>query len=263
MFVFELLHCDKKSLLHEPLHIRLAKLRSITKVTGDIFKDTLILSPQDILKDKEHLELSFDDALSRGLEGIMIKKSDGFYQPGARGFNWIKYKRSQSTKIDDTIDCVVMGYDKGKGKRTNFGIGAFLVGVYNDEKDMFETVAKIGTGLTDDEWRELHRRCSTIQSTHKPALYDVDTLMNVDIWVLPEIIVEIKADEITRSPTHTAGRVLKESKSGKAFDVEEPGYALRFPRLRQFRDDKKPEDATSLSEVKEIFSQVIIVKSGE
>jgi len=252
MFVFELLHCDGDSLLTEPLHVRLDKLRSITKLTGDIFKDTLILSIQDILNDKEHLEITFDDALSKGLEGLMIKKSDGLYKPGARGFNWIKYKRSQSTKIDDTIDCVVMGYDKGKGKRTGFGIGAFLVGIYDKKKDMFETVAKIGTGLSDDEWREMHERCSKIISDHKPALYDVDTMMNVDVWVLPNIVVEIKADEITRSSMHTAGRSLKQSKSGKAFDVDEPGYALRFPRLTRFRDDKKPEDATTIKEVKEL-----------
>ncbi len=152
----------------------------------------------------------------------------------------------------DTIDCVVMGYDKGKGKRTGFGIGAFLVGIYDKKKDMFETVAKIGTGLSDDEWREMHERCSKIISDHKPALYDVDTMMNVDVWVLPNIVVEIKADEITRSSVHTAGRLLKESKSGKAFDVDEPGYALRFPRLTRFRDDKKPEDATTIKEVKEL-----------
>lgn len=262
MFVFELLHCDGKSLLKDPLHDRLKKLRSITKLTGDIFKDTLILSQQDLLKDKEHLELTFDDALSRGLEGIMIKKGDGYYQPGARGYNWIKYKRSQSTKIDDTIDCVVMGYDKGKGKRTGFGIGAFLVGIYDKDKDMFVTVAKIGTGLSDDEWREMHRRCNNIDVSHKPALYDADSLMNVDVWVQPEIVVEIKADEITRSPTHTAGRVLKESKSGKAMDVDEPGYALRFPRLTRFRDDKKPEDATSLEEIREMYSHEKSIKSS-
>lgn len=241
MFVFELLHCDGDSLLREPLQVRLDTLRSITKLTGDIFKDTLIISQQDILKDKEQLEITFDDALSKGLEGLMIKKSDGLYKPGARGYNWIKYKRSQSTKIDDTIDCVVMGYDKGKGKRTGFGIGAFLVGIYDKKKDMFETVAKIGTGLSDDEWREMHDRCSHIISDHKPALYDVDAMMNVDVWVLPNIVVEIKADEITRSSVHTAGRSLKEK-----------GYALRFPRLTRFRDDKKPEDATTIKEVKDL-----------
>ena len=65
--------------------------------------------------------------------------------------------------------------------------------------------------------------------------------------------MEIRADELTRSPVHTAGRVMKASKSGSAFDVDVPGYALRFPRLERFRDDKTPTDATTLKEVEEIF----------
>ena len=73
-------------------------------------------------------------------------------------------------------------------------------------------------------------------------------------YVKPEIVVEVKADEITRSPVHTAGRVLKTSKSGNALEVDVAGYALRFPRLEKFRDDKQPTDVTSLEELKELFT---------
>ena len=59
--------------------------------------------------------------------------------------------------------------------------------------------------------------------------------MECDIWLEPMIVVEIKADEITRSPIHTAH------------------LALRFPRLQRFRDDKKAEDATALSEMESMF----------
>jgi DNA ligase-1 len=146
-----------------------------------------------------------------------------------------------------------MGYNRGQGKRTSFGIGAFLIGVYDEKKDMFVTIAKVGTGLTDEEWRELHKRSEKLKSSKKPALYDVDKWLTPDVWIDPSIVVEIKADELTRSPVHTAGRVMKPSKSGSAFDVDVPGYALRFPRLEHFRDDKKPTDATTLKEVEEIF----------
>ena len=71
----------------------------------------------------------FDLAVAKNLEGIMVKKLDGIYQAGARGWNWIKYKKSYNDKVNDTIDCLVMGYDLGKGKRAGFGLGAFLVGV--------------------------------------------------------------------------------------------------------------------------------------
>ena len=78
--------------------------------------------------------------------------------------------------------------------------------------------------------------------------------MECDNWISPSIVVEIKADEITKSPVHTAGRKLKASKSGKAFDVDIPGFALRFPRLERFRDDKRPEDITSLKELEKMFN---------
>ena len=146
-----------------------------------------------------------------------------------------------------------MGYYLGRGKRTGFGIGAFLIGVYDEKEDRFFTIAKVGTGLTDEEWKELAKKGQVLKSKEKPALYEVDKWLEPDVWIKPEIVVEIRADELTRSPIHTAGRVMKASKSGSAFDVDVAGYALRFPRLERFRDDKKTTDATTLKEVEEIF----------
>ena len=56
-----------------------------------------------------------------------------------------------------------------------------------------------------------------------------------DYWVIPTLVVEIAADEITKSPTHTAG------------------LALRFPRLISFRDDKNAEQTTTLAELQKLF----------
>ena len=253
MFAFELLFLNGNDYINKPFEQRRKALEKQIKLSGDIFKDTLLLSPEKIADNDQILEEEFDDAISRGLEGIMIKKIDGVYQPGARGWNWIKYKRSQSSKIDDSIDCLVMGYDVGKGKRSGFGIGAFLAGVYDDKHDIYRTIAKIGTGLSDIEWVELRKRCDHIASNQRPALYEVDKQMNVDVWVKPKIVVEIQADEITRSSVHTAGRVMQATKSGKGSEVKASGYALRFPRLKRFRDDKKPEQATTLSELKQMY----------
>lgn len=255
MFAFEMLYADGKSYLREPLEHRIETMKKCIKLTGDIHEDTLLISPESIQDSAKGLEKEFEEAISKGLEGIMIKKIDGEYQPGARGWNWIKYKRSESSKIDDTIDCVVMGYDTGKGKRVSFGIGAFLVGIYDEKEDMYKTVAKIGTGLTDDEFREMKRKCDTVESSHKPALYDTADDLKVDVWVKPQIVVEIKADEITRSSMHTAGRTMKKTQSGRGMEVDMQGYALRFPRLTRFRDDKKPEDATTLQELEDMFKE--------
>ena len=137
---------------------------------------------------------------------------------------------------------MVMGYDLGQGKRVGLGIGAFLVGVYDQEQDLFKTVAKIGTGLSDEEWQELRKRADEIRTKMKPARYEVDKAMECDVWVEPAMVVVIRADEITRSPVHTAGR-----------NKNQPGFALRFPRLVDFRDDKSPEDATSVSEIEGMY----------
>ena len=67
----------------------------------------------------------------------------------------------------------------------------------------------------------------------KPQNYQVSKQMECDFWVGPKIVVEILADEITKSPMHTSG------------------YALRFPRLVTFRE-KKPEDATTVAEIEKM-----------
>jgi len=253
LFAFDLLYMDGESCINVPFASRRKKLEKIIHIKHDVFVDTIIPSECKEVSTGHAMELLFDDAISRGLEGIIAKKIDGVYSPGARGWNWIKFKRSYSSKIEDTIDMLVMGYDFGRGKRTSFGIGAFLVGVLDAKSDTYVTMAKIGTGLTDDEWRTLRTRAEKYKTTKKPSQYDVDSGMNVDQWVSPELVVEIKADEITRSPVHTAGRKLKTSKSGQALEIDVPGYALRFPRLEHFREDKRPEDITSLSEVAKMF----------
>lgn len=251
LMTFELLYLNGKPTLYEPYEERRQKLSKLIKKGN-----TLRLSPGAETDDPKVLETMFDEYLTQGLEGIMAKRLDGAYQAGARGWNWIKLKRSYSASaLNDTIDALVMGYYAGRGKRTDFGIGGFLIGVYDKKQDKFVTVSKVGTGLTDDEWRELKKRSDKIKAKEKPPLYEVDKALVPDVWVEPEIIVEIRADELTRSPNHTAGRIMKASKSGSAQDVETPGYALRFPRLEKFRDDKKIEDATSIKEIEEMFEK--------
>jgi DNA ligase-1 len=165
-----------------------------------------------------------------------VKKLDGVYKSGSRDFNWIKYKKSYDESGEaDTIDAVVIGYDAGEGKRTSFGIGGFLIGVYDKEKDKYLTIAKIGTGLTDEEWKQLRARSQEHVVKIKPDNYEVSKQMECDHWVSPKMVVEIKADEITKSPMHTSD------------------FALRFPRLVSFRD-MKVEEAATPKEIERLFN---------
>src|SRR5205807_367525 len=183
-----------------------------------------------IVEDAHALTLLFDEAISKGLEGLVVKKLESRYEAGARNFNWVKLKRHSAGALNDTIDCVLLGYLYGRGKRAAFGAGSLLVGLYDPERDLFVTVTKIGTGLSDEQWRSIRERTRGLEVDHRPAR--VSSLIEPSVWVEPRIVIEVLADEITHSPTHTAGKV-----------GAEPGYALRFPRLVSFREaDKHPEE---------------------
>jgi DNA ligase 1 len=242
-FVFDILYKDGKSLIDMPLKERLGILGET--IVGD---DILIPSKTQEISNPKILSLMLEDSISKGLEGVVIKKIDSMYEAGGRSFNWVKLKRHSDGELQDTIDCVVLGYIFGKGKRTAFGAGALLVGVYDDKNDEFVTVSKIGTGLSDEEWREIHKRADKIKIEKKPAR--INSVIVPSVWIRPEIVIEVLADEITRSPIHTAGAFI--NKSGE----RESGYALRFPRLVSFRNsDKKAEDATTVKELIEMYNQ--------
>ncbi len=74
-----------------------------------------------------------------------------------------------------------------------------------------------------------------------PKEYVVGKDEVLDVWIRPMLVAEVISDEITLSPRHTAGK------------KEERGYSLRFPRLVRFRDDKNPEDATTVKEIEALY----------
>ncbi|KKW26572.1 MAG: putative DNA ligase, partial [candidate division Kazan bacterium GW2011_GWB1_52_7] len=232
VFAFDLLYLDGRDLTREPYETRRRALEKL--VSGH--EDTIILAEERVFTNAKELEKFFLEEIEHGLEGIMTKRLDGVYQAGVRNFNWVKLKRVEEGKLEDTIDCVVLGYYTGRGKRTQFGIGGFLVAVYDDKNDTFKTISRVGSGLTDEEWREMKKRVDALKTKEKPKNADVAKEHNPDVWAEPSIVVAIRADEITKSPLHTAG-----------------GLALRFPRLMAFRDDKNPEQATTVSEMEKLF----------
>jgi len=229
-FVFDILYKDGEDLMATPLSKRREILEQ-TIIKGNI----LTVSPHIVTTDVEKLRQYHETQIKKGLEGVVVKKWDSVYVPGRRGYNWVKFKEEGKTgKLADTIDCVVMGYSCGEGKRSSFGIGAFLVGVGNGEKVI--SVSKIGTGVSDELWKELETNFKKLQSKEKPKEYgDVDKALAPDYWIEPKVVVEIAADDITVSPIHGAG------------------YALRFPRLVRIRTDKSVRDITTLSELKTMY----------
>lgn len=245
-FAFDLIYVDGEDCTGRPYIERREKLKQVIRPDT-----TIALSETLVTDDPKKITLFFEEAVGKGLEGIIAKRLDAPYAAGARNFNWIKLKRSYKGELTDTLDVVIVGYFKGKGQRAKFGLGAVLGAVYDPDSDTFKTISKIGSGFTEEEFLQLREMLDQIAVPHKPAR--VDSLIEPDVWVQPQYVISVTADEITRSPSHTCGKV-----------GEEPGYALRFPRAQGFiRTDKRAEDANTVTEVLEMFKLQKHVKLEE
>lgn len=237
LFAFDLLYLNGKDITTKPYTERRKLLESI------LMKHNLVIRQAEnrVLHSAAQITEFFNEAVSEGLEGLMLKKLDSGYIAGGRGFHWIKFKRASAGELTDTVDVVLLGVYTGKGKRTEFGVGGLLVGVYNKKTDQFETISRLGTGLTDEEFRHVNQLAKKLKVSHKPAR--VTSKIEPSFWVEPKVVLEVFADEITKSPNHTAG------------EEDGIGYALRFPRLVKFREaDKRAEDATTVDEIKKLYA---------
>lgn len=230
--IFDILYLNGEQLLDKTLEERRHSLEKIIKPN-----ETLVINKALRTSDATELGEYFKTAKDKNLEGLVVKNPKTSYQAGARSYAWIKLKRLETdeSKVDDTIDATVLGYYNGKGVRATFGIGGFLVATYDSKDNKFKTISKIGTGLTDEDWVYLKEQCDKIKVKEMPKNVEVPKELNCDVWVNPQIVVEVRADEISKSSQHTAG------------------YALRFPRLMRFRDDKNATDVTSIPELKQLF----------
>jgi DNA ligase-1 len=227
LFAFDVMLVGEKNLMGLPFRERRKELEKII-AKGDAIKLTDLI----ITKDPEELNKYFNLNVQKGLEGIIAKDLNEKYIAGARKFAWIKLKRSYKGELSDTVDAVIIGYYKGKGQRTEFGLGTLLAAVYNEEADRFESVAKIGTGMSEKQLGELEAMLKKTAVKQKPAR--VESGLEPDVWVEPKYVIEVRADEITESPVHVAAQ----AEGGN-------GLALRFPRMISLRVDRKPEEATT------------------
>ncbi len=202
--------------------------------------------PAKKTKDPEELRRFFDEAIIEGCEGLIMKstKMDSIYRAGARSWLWVKWKRSYQSKMVEPIDLVVVGAFMGRGRRAGT-YGALLTAAYDEETDTFKTVCKVGSGFTDEVLESLPQKFKLEIITHPHPR--VETILEPDVWIKPVIVMEVIGDEKTLSPIHTCGyNGIKEGS----------GLAVRFPRFTgKWRPDKSPEDATTVTEIIEIYKQ--------
>ncbi len=239
LFLFDILYLNGETLLDMPYQKRRGALK---KVVGET--EHVKITHPTIVKDPKSLDEFMEEAVEAGCEGTVVKsiEDNSFYQAGARGFLWIKYKREYRSEMADTVDLAVVGAFAGRGRRAGT-YGALLMAAYDAKTGMFKTVCRLGTGFSDRDLASIPKLLDESKLTHTHAR--VDSRITADFWFFPTRIMEVRGAELTLSPSHTCGWGIIRRDSG---------LAVRFPRFTgRWRDDKAPEDATTVEELVEMY----------
>lgn len=212
---FDLLWLDGELLIDRPLVERRALLDALSRELR-VIESTRV-------NDAAEAEREFERARSAGYEGLVLKDPDSVYSPGRRGQAWMKRKGRLPT-----LDCVVtvaeMGHGKRRGQLSDYTFAVWSTDPNSEDAKLLE-IGKAYSGLTDAEIAALTERFKSISLRDNGRRFEVK----------PEVVLEIAFDSIQKSKRHQSG------------------FALRFPRILRVRDDRKPEDADTVSRVAAIY----------
>ncbi|EQD61450.1 DNA ligase I, ATP-dependent Dnl1, partial [mine drainage metagenome] len=188
LLVFDLLYLDGVSWMDRPFTERRAEVEALFGAEKFDIEEVerppigVIGSSRLIFTDQaSKVNEFFEEVIEEGFEGIIAKRLDGIYTAGSRNFNWIKLKKSYQGKISDTLDLVIIGYFLGKGQRLKLGIGAILAAVWDRNTKSFPSIARIGSGLTEEKWIMLSEMLREIAVPERPR--DVVSDIVPDFWV--------------------------------------------------------------------------------
>jgi len=239
LYIFDILLLNEKIILNEPYLKRRKILENLIQENGlALAKNLIVNSPKFFM---DFLEKSISD----GCEGVMAKsiQNNSFYKAGARGFIWIKYKHSYRETFGDSIDLVVVGANMGRGKWAG-SYGALFGAIYDKSSDSFITTCKIASGFTEEVLAQFIEILEPYRIKNPDMRVILPKDIKPDVFFTPKIVIEVKGDEITLSPTYFP-----------AFGEfrEKFGLSVRFPRFLQIRTDKNPEDATTTSELIQMY----------
>lgn len=174
----------------------------------------------------------------------MIKtlKQEATYEIAKRSKNWLKLKKDYLNNIGDSLDLVVAGGYHGRGRRSG-SYGAFLLACYDDKKDRFQTICKIGTGFSDDSLSK-HSKFFSKHVITDPHKYNYQFSGAPDVWFEPMKVWEVRCADLSISPIYKAAVGLLDATKG---------LSLRFPRFIRERDEKSIHDATTAKQVAELY----------
>ena len=174
--------------------------------------------PQIITTDEKAVRSFLEKSLEAGHEGIMAKGVDSPYVAGHRGFYWLKIKPAK------TLDLVVLAAEWGHGRRNGW-LSNLHLGARDPESGQFVMLGKTFKGLTDEMLRWQTERLLSLE-THRDEW---------TVYVQPKLVVEIAYNDLQESPRYPGG------------------LALRFARVRRYREDKSPSDADTIQRIQAMF----------
>ena len=218
--VFDLICYEGKSLIKKPFKERRALIEKIIRPV----ERKIVLANSIITDSESKAKEFFKKSVSMGNEGIMMKNLNAPYKPGARVGHMVKYKETM-----DTLDLVIVGAEWGTGKRATW-LSSFVIACRKNAE--FLEIGKVGTGIKEKE----EEGVSFPQLTRMLKPHIISEKGN-EVNVKPLVVVEVAFEEIQKSPSYSSG------------------YALRFPRLVNLREDRAPEDCSTLKMVEGFYKQ--------
>lgn len=242
LFLFDILYINNQS---DIIKKTFKERREIMKATFPEDAGRLMYAVSKDAEKFEEIEEFLNDSIKDSCEGLMVKtlEKNSTYHPSKRSFNWLKLKKDYlETSLGDSLDLVIIGADYGKGKRTGY-YGSFLFACFDDDAEVFQALVKAGTGFSDEDLKKMHEVLNELE-TDEPDPRIKYKEKNIDTWFQPKIVLEIKAADLTISPTYMAAYGEIES---------ERGISLRFPRFVRMRDDKKPEDCSTSTQILKMY----------
>ena len=177
-FCFDLLHIDGRNPRELPLIGR-----------KEILAELLATADQHMLTISEHLTTNgvamFHKACELHAEGIVSKRANSTYCAG-RSATWLKSKCLHEQEF------AICGYTlPGKGKAGGPGIGALLLGYY-DDKGTLIYAGRTGTGFTQKFAAELRKRLQAIETKTTPLTGLTTDARRGALWVSPTLVAQVR-----------------------------------------------------------------------